>query len=46
LPLLNTTPLFSVLFSSLFLRQFETVTARVILGAVVMVAGVVTITSR
>lgn len=46
LPLLNTTPLFSVLFSSLFLRQFETVTARVVFGALVMVAGVVIITSR
>jgi drug/metabolite transporter (DMT)-like permease len=46
LPLLNTTPLFSVLFSSLFLKQFETVTARVIFGAVVMVAGVAIIASR
>jgi drug/metabolite transporter (DMT)-like permease len=46
LPLLNTTPLFSVLFSSLFLKQFETVTARVVIGAVVMVAGVAIIASR
>jgi drug/metabolite transporter (DMT)-like permease len=46
LPLLNTTPLFSVLFSSLFLRQFETVTARVIFGAAVMVAGVAIIATR
>jgi drug/metabolite transporter, DME family len=46
LPLLNTTPLFSVMFSSVFLRRFETVSARVILGAVGMVAGVVIITSR
>jgi drug/metabolite transporter (DMT)-like permease len=46
LPLLNTTPLFSVLFSSLFLKQLETVTARVVIGAVVMVAGVAIIASR
>jgi drug/metabolite transporter (DMT)-like permease len=46
LPLLNTTPLFSVLFSSLFLKQFETVTARVIIGAAVMVVGVAIIATR
>jgi drug/metabolite transporter, DME family len=46
IPLLNTTPLFSVLFSSLFLRGMETITARIIFGATLMVAGVITITSR
>jgi uncharacterized membrane protein len=46
IPLLNTTPLFTVLFSLLFLRGIETVNARVILGASLMVAGVVLITSR
>jgi DME family drug/metabolite transporter len=46
IPLLNTTPLFTVLFSSLFLRGMETITPRIILGAILMVAGVITITSR
>ncbi len=46
IPLLNTTPLFTVLFSSLFLRRVETVNARITLGAALMVAGVVLITSR
>jgi drug/metabolite transporter, DME family len=46
IPLLNTTPLFTVFFSALFLRNLETVNARIISGAVLMVAGVVLITSR
>jgi drug/metabolite transporter, DME family len=46
IPLLNTTPLFTVLFSSLFLRGMETITPRIILGATLMVAGIITITSR
>jgi DME family drug/metabolite transporter len=46
IPLLNTTPLFTVLFSSLFLRGMETITPRIILGASLMVAGVITITTR
>jgi drug/metabolite transporter, DME family len=46
IPLLNTTPLFTVLFSLLFLRGIETITPRIILGATLMVAGVITITSR
>jgi drug/metabolite transporter, DME family len=46
IPLLNTTPLFTVLFSSLFLRRMETISPRIILGAALMVAGVITITSR
>src|SRR5919106_4455747 len=46
IPLLNTTPLFSVFFTSLFLRNVERVTPRIILGALFMVTGVVTITSR
>jgi drug/metabolite transporter (DMT)-like permease len=46
IPLLNTTPLFSVFFSALFLRNVETVNSRVIFGATLMVAGVVLITSR
>jgi DME family drug/metabolite transporter len=46
IPLLNTTPLFAVLFSSFFLRGMETITPRMLLGAILMVAGVVIITSR
>jgi drug/metabolite transporter, DME family len=46
IPLLNTTPLFTVLFTLLFLRSMETITPRIILGASLMVAGVITITSR
>ncbi len=46
IPLLNTTPLFTVLFSAIFLRGVETINARIVLGAVTMVAGVVLITSR
>jgi uncharacterized membrane protein len=46
IPLLNTTPLFAVLFSSFFLRGMETITPRIIFGAILMVAGVVIITSR
>jgi drug/metabolite transporter, DME family len=46
IPLLNTTPLFTVFFSALFLRKLETVRLRNILGAALMVAGVVLITSR
>ena len=45
-PLLNTTPLFTVVFSALFLREVETVTLRVVLGALLMVAGVIVIAVR
>jgi drug/metabolite transporter (DMT)-like permease len=46
IPLLNTTPLFTVFFSALFLRKIETVNQRIVFGAVLMVAGVALITSR
>jgi drug/metabolite transporter (DMT)-like permease len=46
IPLLNTTPLFTVSFSLLFLRDLETVNSRIIFGAILMVAGVVLITVR
>jgi drug/metabolite transporter (DMT)-like permease len=46
IPLLNTTPLFAVLFSGLFLRGIETISPRNLLGAILMVVGVVIITSR
>ncbi len=45
-PLLDTAPLFSVLFSALFLRDQEKVTVRIVLGALLMVAGVMVISSR
>ena len=38
IPLLNTTPLFTVLFSLLFLRDLETVNSRIIFGAILMIA--------
>jgi drug/metabolite transporter (DMT)-like permease len=46
IPLLNTTPLFNVVFSALFLRNVETVTPRIVFGAIVMVTGVALITLR
>lgn len=46
IPLLNTTPLFILLFSKLFLGGVERVTPRIVLGGILMVAGVVLITSR
>jgi drug/metabolite transporter (DMT)-like permease len=46
IPLLNTTPLFTVLFSAIFLRRIETVNLRIAGGAALMVGGVVLITSR
>jgi drug/metabolite transporter, DME family len=46
IPLLNTTPFFTVLFTALFLRRMETITPRIVFGAILMVAGVVIITSR
>ncbi len=46
IPLLNTTPLFTVLLSVLFLRKVETVNRRIVFGALIMFAGIVTITSR
>ena len=46
IPLINTTPLFTVFFSALFLRKVETVNLRIICGALLMVGGVVLITGR
>jgi uncharacterized membrane protein len=46
IPLLNTTPLFSVCFSAIFLRKVETVNLRIACSAALMVAGVVLITAR
>ena len=46
IPLLNTTPIFTVFFTAIFLRKVETVTTRIVCGAILMVGGVVLITSR
>jgi drug/metabolite transporter (DMT)-like permease len=46
IPLLNTTPLFTVFFSAVFLRNVETVNSRIVFGAALMVGGVVLITAR
>jgi len=46
IPLLNTTPLFTILLSSLFLRESEKVTPSIVAGALLMVAGVVVIAGR
>lgn len=43
-PLLGTTPLFTALFTYLFLRGLERITKRFLVGAVFMVLGVVLIT--
>lgn len=45
-PLINTNPLFIVLFSALFLRDLETINARVGAGAVLIVTGIALITYR
>jgi len=45
-PLLETTPLFTVLFSAIFLRDLEKVTPRILLGALLMMGGVVIISTR
>jgi uncharacterized membrane protein len=45
-PLGNTTPLFIIAYSSVFLRGEEKITAPLIIGAVLLVAGVAAITGR
>ena len=46
IPLLNTTPLFSLLFSVIFLRDLEKVTVHIVLGAGSLLGGALLITSR
>lgn len=46
IPLLNTTPLFSLLFSAIFLRDLERVTLPIILGALSLLGGALLITAR
>jgi len=45
-PLLDTTPLFILLFSAVFLKDLEKITARIVFGTILMVSGVVIISSR
>ena len=45
-PLLETTSLFTILYSAIFLRELEKVTFRIALGALLMFTGVIIITSR
>ncbi|MGH7928495.1 MAG: EamA family transporter, partial [Candidatus Binatia bacterium] len=45
-PLGNTTPLFIIAYSALFLRGEEKITMPVVLGAVLLVGGIAVITGR
>ena len=45
-PLLNTTPLFSILLSLVFLKDLEKVTMNIVTGALLLLAGALFITSR
>lgn len=44
-PLLNTTPLFSVIFSLIFLRDLEKVTLHIVIGALLLLCGAIAITA-
>ena len=46
IPLLNTTPLFSLVFSLIFLRDLEKVTGHIALGALSLLGGAILITAR
>ena len=46
IPLLNTTPLFSLLFSAIFLKDLEKVTLPIVLGALSLLGGALLITAR
>ncbi len=46
IPLLNTTPLFSLVLSAIFLRDLEKVTVPIVLGALSLLGGVAFITAR
>jgi drug/metabolite transporter, DME family len=45
-PLINTTPLFAIAFTALFLRGEEKITAMVLIGVVLLVAGIAFISAR
>jgi len=45
-PILNTTPLFIIVFTALFLRDEEKINRQVVIGSMMLVAGVAVITAR
>ncbi|MSP40999.1 MAG: DMT family transporter [Deltaproteobacteria bacterium] len=45
-PIINTTPLFIILFTAIFLRGEEKVNTLVVLGSILLVAGIAVITGR
>ena len=44
IPISSTGPLFSLIFSALFLRDVERVTAKIVAGACLIISGVLLIT--
>lgn len=45
-PIINTTPLFIILFTAMFLRGEEKITKLVVIGSILLVAGIAVITGR
>jgi uncharacterized membrane protein len=45
-PIINTTPLFVLVFTALFLRSEERITRTIVIGALLIVAGIAMITGR
>ena len=45
-PILNTTPLFIIVFTAMFLRGEEKITRLVLIGSIMLVAGIAVITAR
>jgi len=45
-PILNTTPLFIILFTAIFLRGEEKITKLVVIGSIMLVAGIAVIAAR
>lgn len=45
-PLLNANPLFALFLSSLFLKDMEKITLKIVMGAVLMILGIILITRR
>lgn len=45
-PILNTTPLFIIVFTAMFLRGEEKITWLAVIGSIMLVAGIAVITAR
>jgi len=45
-PILNTTPLFIIIFTAMFLRGEEKISRLVVIGSIMLVAGIAVITGR